>query len=143
MRTRASSSVALLMAFALFACGGGDDNGGDVPGPGPGPGNGNGNGGTSADVTVRVDNLAFIDPDGNENENSVVRISVGETVEWVNQDDVGHTVTSSEVPEGGASFDRNLPVDATVTITFESAGEWVYFCEIHPGIMVEARVIVE
>ena len=143
MLARASSSFAMLAAFTLVACGGGDD-GGDVPGPGPGPGPGDGNGnGGSADVTVRVDNLAFIDPDGNENEESVVRIAVGETVEWVNQDDVAHTVTSSEEPEGGASFDRDLPVDATVAITFDTAGTWVYFCEVHPGIMREAQIIVE
>lgn len=143
MRTRASSSLALLMAFALFACGGGDD-GGPTTTPGPGPnGDGNGNGGTSADVTVRVDNLAFIDPDGNENQDAVVRISVGQTVGWENQDDVDHTVTSTEEPEGGSSFDEPLPVGASRTITFDTAGEWVYFCEVHPGIMVDARVIVE
>lgn len=106
----------------------------DDPPPPPPPG----------EVLVRMDDIAFIDPDGNRNENSVVRIDVGETVRWENQDSVDHTVTSTSVPSGADSFDeQNMSPGDDFEVTFDTPGTYVYVCELHPGIMLDARVIVE
>jgi len=58
-----------------------------------------------------------------------VEIKVGETVEWVNKDDVDHTVSF----ENG-DFDEELVVGATGTYTFNEIGEHRYFCRFHPGM---------
>lgn len=99
---------------------------------------------SGADVTVRMDNLAFIDPGGNRNAEAVVRIDVGETVRWDNQDSVAHTVTSTSVPSGAASFDSgNMSPGEDYEVTFDTPGTYVYECELHPTIMINATVIVE
>jgi plastocyanin len=70
---------------------------------------------------------------------SVLRVSVGETVTWVNHDDFLHTVTSN--PRGksaaagsglGSRFDHRLKRDETFSFYFERAGTFAYHCTIHP-----------
>ena len=58
-----------------------------------------------------------------------LEVSVGTTVEWVNKDSVKHTITF----ENG-DLDELLPIGATATFTFEEAGEYRYFCQLHPGM---------
>lgn len=57
----------------------------------------------------------------------------GNVIEWVNNDDVSHTVTSSA--DAGATFDSSL-IDAGATFKLETAdmelGKYDYFCIVHP-----------
>lgn len=152
MRNVSHAVLGLLVAFAM-ACGGGgdggtgpdDDNNGD-------PGDGNGAGSVAAEITM--DDIAFIDPDGDRNQNASVTIQEGETVRWTNNDDVSHTVDSGEgasgndgdgVPDGAGNVlaSGNLSPGDTYEFTFQTAGTWTYYCQIHPGTMFSATVIVE
>jgi plastocyanin len=70
---------------------------------------------------------------------SVLRVSVGETVTWVNHDDFLHTVTSNPRGKGaatgsglGSRFDHRLKRDETFSFYFERAGTFAYHCTIHP-----------
>ncbi len=75
-----------------------------------------------------------------------ITIQAGESVTWTNQDIVPHTATSGN-PEDenlGAIFrSAQFGQGGTFTHTFEDAGEFVYFCEVHAGTMRDAKVIVE
>jgi plastocyanin len=82
-------------------------------------------------------------------------ISVGETVSWVNRDDILHTVTSGKGQKQGVPgvsenkdaepdglFDQEMDgVGAEFSFTFEEAGTYSYFCAIHPGM--RGKVTVE
>ena len=63
-----------------------------------------------------------------------ISISVGDTVTWSNDDTAAHTVTSglaSEGPDG--NFDSSLFMAGnTYEVTFDEAGEYPYFCMVHP-----------
>ncbi|MGH8873073.1 MAG: plastocyanin/azurin family copper-binding protein [Acidimicrobiia bacterium] len=66
-----------------------------------------------------------------------LRIKVGTTVTWTNDDDQMHTVT-----DVGGAFDSGfLEAGATWSYAFEEAGEFEYFCQPHPWM--RAKVIVE
>lgn len=150
MRNVSHAVLGLLVAFAMACGGGGDSTGPDDNGDDDG--NGNGSGSVAAEVTM--DGTAFIDPDGDRNQNATVSIQVGETVRWTNNDAVAHTVDSGEgsfgddgdgVPEGATSVlaSGNMGPGDSYEFTFETAGTWTYYCELHPGIMINATVIVE
>jgi len=65
---------------------------------------------------------------------SEVTISVGDSVTWHNDSTVAHTVTSGN-PEDGPDglFDTGLFLSGdTFSHTFTEAGEYQYFCSIHP-----------
>jgi nitrite reductase (NO-forming) len=68
---------------------------------------------------------------------NILRIRVGTTVTWTNDDDQMHTVTAVE-----GMFDSGflMPGD-TWSYTFQQAGEFEYFCLPHPWM--RAKVIVE
>ena len=91
-------------------------------------------------VTVNMQGIAFVAPGGGDD----ITIMLGDTVVWVNQDAVQHTATSNSVPGGGMSFDSGLLSQGqSFTFVPNARGEWVYFCEVHPGIMLDARITVE
>ncbi len=91
-------------------------------------------------VTVNMANIAFVAPGGGD----VVTIMLGDTVIWVNQDAVQHTATSTNTPAGGTSFaSGTFSQGASFRYTPDVRGDWVYFCEVHPTIMRDARIIVE
>ncbi len=65
---------------------------------------------------------------------SEVTIGVGDSVTWHNDSSVAHTVTSGN-PEDGPDglFDSGLFLSGdTFSHTFTEAGEYQYFCSIHP-----------
>ena len=71
-----------------------------------------------------------------------VTVNVGETVTWSNDDSAAHTVTSG-TPTGGpdGTFDSSLfMADATFSYTFDNAGEYNYFCMVHPWMTVKIQV---
>lgn len=66
-----------------------------------------------------------------------LRIKVGTTVTWTNDDDQAHTVT-----DVGGSFDSGfLEPGETWSYTFDEPGDFEYFCQPHPWM--RAKVIVE
>ncbi len=96
----------------------------------------------TAPVTVTVDmqGIAFVAPGGGDD----ITIMLGDTVRWVNQDNVQHTATSNSTPTGGSSFDSGfLNQGEQFTVVPDVRGLWVYFCEVHPVQMADARITVE
>lgn len=76
----------------------------------------------------------------------VITITAGETVTWTNMDLVPHTATSGNPGDAdlGSIFrSALLPLGQTFTYTFNDVGDFVYYCEVHPIMMRDARVIVE
>lgn len=71
-----------------------------------------------------------------------LEVSAGTTVTFDNLDAVVHTVTAGtpDAPDTGA-FDVDLDANESTTLTFDEAGEFAYFCEIHPGAM-QATIVV-
>ena len=73
----------------------------------------------------------------------VAIVPQGHVVEWINEDAVAHTATSSE--DFGETFDTGL-LDAGATYSLDTSdleiGEYEYFCIVHPW-MVATLVIEE
>jgi plastocyanin len=70
-----------------------------------------------------------------------ISVSLGSTVQWINDDETIHTVTSTVdgVPSG--IFDSGI-IDAgnSFTYTFDSAGTFDYFCIVHPWMIGSVTV---
>ncbi len=64
----------------------------------------------------------------------MVTVDVGGEVTWSNDDTAAHTVTAGSAADGpSGEFDSSLfMAGATFSHTFESAGEFPYFCMVHP-----------
>jgi len=71
-----------------------------------------------------------------------VSVSVGETVTWSNDDTAAHTVTSGLPVEGpDGNFDSSLfMAGTTFDHTFDEAGEYDYFCMVHPWMIGKVSV---
>ena len=66
-----------------------------------------------------------------------VTVDVDGEVTWTNDDTAAHTITSG-TPEDGpdGTFDSSLVMPGTTfSYTFEDAGEYPYFCVVHPWMM--------
>ena len=63
-----------------------------------------------------------------------ISVGVGETVTWSNDDTAAHTVTSGSAVDGpDGTFDSSLFVAGnTFSWKADSAGEYPYFCMVHP-----------
>ncbi len=76
-----------------------------------------------------------------------ITIGVGESVTWTNMDIlIPHTATSGNPGDEdlGSAFRSVLLFQGeTFTHTFNEAGEFIYFCEVHPVMMRDAKVIVQ
>ncbi|QDI89720.1 hypothetical protein Nisw_06790 [Candidatus Nitrosopumilus sp. SW] len=73
---------------------------------------------------------------------SEIRIAVGESVTWVNEDSAFHSVTSGFYDEPIDLFDSGyLDPFESYTLTFDETGTFDYFCTLHPWM--EGQVIVE
>ena len=71
-----------------------------------------------------------------------VVIGLNNTVSWINDDTAPHTVTSTTVPSGAASFDSgNMNAGAKFSHTFTVAGTYTYYCQYHSWM--QGTVIVE
>jgi plastocyanin len=80
---------------------------------------------------------------------STLEVAVGTTVAWTNKDAAGHTVTSGNPgdADSGALFDSTkdpagflIKPETTWQYTFDTAGEFPYFCQVHPWMV--GKVIV-
>jgi plastocyanin len=71
-----------------------------------------------------------------------VTVSVGDTVTWSNDDSAAHTVTSGTPTDGpDGTFDSSLfMAGTTFSYTFDTAGEYNYFCMVHPWMTGKVNV---
>lgn len=79
------------------------------------------------DVTVTIDNFTFSP--------AALKVKVGTTVTWKNQDDIPHTVVSA-----GKFKSKALDTDDSYTFTFTTAGDYTYFCSLHPHMTGAIKV---
>jgi plastocyanin len=79
-----------------------------------------------------------------------IKVKVGDTVTWTNDDSQAHTVTSgtdSSDPNMGKEFDSSpglntlLSTDQTFSHKFTAAGEFPYFCQLHPTMVGKVVVV--
>ena len=79
-----------------------------------------------------------------------IKVKVGGTVTWTNDDSQAHTVTSgtdSSDPNMGKEFDSSpglnalLSTDQTFSHKFTTAGEFPYFCQLHPTMIGKVVVV--
>jgi plastocyanin len=113
--SRHLARLAAVLVLALAACGHAREA---VGGAAAGPSHGT--------ATVAIDDFRF-GPD-------TVRVPVGGTVTWTNEDATAHTVTagSAEAPATDR-FDHDVAARGdTVSVTFDDPGTRPYFCAIHP-----------
>jgi len=65
-----------------------------------------------------------------------VQVSVGSTVTWTNDDAQPHTVNSGENATPDGTFDSGILAPAArFEYTFTEAGEYPYFCLLHPNMV--------
>jgi plastocyanin len=85
--------------------------------------------GTDAAAQVMIDNFVY----------SPVPLSVkvGTTVTWINHDDIPHTVDSTQGKFKSAALDT----DDKFEFKFTEAGEYPFYCRIHPKMT--GKVIVQ
>lgn len=72
---------------------------------------------------------------------------IGDTVTWTNKDGAVHTVESgsNSTPDGkfGTNADKSpilIPPGKTSTFTPTAAGDYKYFCALHPAMTGELKV---
>jgi plastocyanin len=68
---------------------------------------------------VTIDNFTFAPAE--------LKVKVGDTVTWTNHDDIPHTVVSA-----GKYRSKAMDTDDSFSFTFASAGDYKYFCSLHP-----------
>jgi len=65
-----------------------------------------------------------------------VQVSTGATVTWTNDDAQPHTATSGENATPDGTFDSGIMAPAaTFEHTFAAAGEYPYYCILHPNMV--------
>jgi len=79
---------------------------------------------------VSIDNFTF-------NKANII-VPVGATVTWTNTDDVPHTVVSVDHT---TFHSKALDTDQSFSFTFTKAGEYPYFCSLHP--QMTGKIIVK
>jgi len=87
--------------------------------------------GASTDSTaeVKIDNFAYTPV--------TVAVKVGTQVTWVNHDDIPHTVDSTQGKFKSAALDT----DDRFEFRFTEAGEYPFYCRIHPKMT--GKIIVQ
>ena len=63
-----------------------------------------------------------------------MQVKVGETVTWLNDDSAIHTATSRD-GTFGTGTDAYLRKGQTYSYTFDEAGEYPYYCDVHPAMV--------
>jgi plastocyanin len=81
-----------------------------------------------AEATVRIENFTFDPPE--------ITVAPGTTVTWINRDDIPHTVA-----ETGRRFrSKVLDTEMSFSFTFETEGDYAYFCSLHPHMTGAVKV---
>jgi plastocyanin len=78
-------------------------------------------------TNVTIDNFTF--------EPAQLTVKVGTTVTWKNRDDIPHTVVAA-----GKFRSKTMDTDGTFTFTFTEAGDYKYFCSLHPHMTGTIKV---
>ena len=64
--------------------------------------------------------------------NITVVVGVNNTIEWINDDRIAHTVTSFQTPPGASTFNSGIfSQGQTFTVTLTVPGVYKYFCAWH------------
>ena len=80
-----------------------------------------------AETTVTIDNFTFAP--------AQLTVKVGDTVTWKNHDDIPHTMVSA-----GKFRSKTLDTDDSFSFTFTAAGDYKYFCSLHPHMTGTIKV---
>ncbi len=83
----------------------------------------------AAEIEVKIDNFTF-NPQR-------ITVKAGDTVTWINHDDIPHTVTSKTLVFRSKAMDT----DDKFSFTFATPGTYLYFCALHP--MMTGSIVVE
>ena len=78
---------------------------------------------------ITIDNFTFSPKE--------LTVAVGTTVKWVNHDDIPHTIVQKKTTFRSKALDT----DDSYSYTFTSAGDFDYFCGLHPHMV--GKVIVK
>src|ERR1700684_1601181 len=78
-------------------------------------------------TTVTIDNFTFAPAE--------LTVKVGTTVTWKNHDDIPHTIVSA-----GKFRSKTLDTDDSFSFTFTAAGDYTYFCSLHPHMTGTIKV---
>jgi plastocyanin len=79
------------------------------------------------ETTVTIDNFTFAP--------AALTVKVGTTVTWKNHDDIPHTIVSA-----GKFRSKALDTDDSYSFTFTAAGDYTYFCSLHPHMTGTIKV---
>ena len=79
------------------------------------------------DAAVMIDNFTF--------EPAQLTVKVGTMVTWKNRDDIPHTIVSA-----GKFRSKTLDTDDSYSFTFTAAGDYKYFCSLHPHMTGTIKV---
>ena len=85
--------------------------------------------GTDAAPQVMIDNFVYSPVP--------LTVKVGTTVTWINHDDIPHTVDSTQGKFKSAALDT----DDKFEFKFTEAGEYPFYCRIHPKMT--GKIIVQ
>lgn len=81
----------------------------------------------AAETTISIDNFTFSP--------ASVTVKVGDTVTWTNRDDIPHAIVSA-----GKFRSKALDTDNSFSFTFTTAGDYPYFCSLHPHMTGTIKV---
>jgi plastocyanin len=126
MRTsRTIATLTVALAFTAGACSSSNDDGEA--------------GSSSTDAVVDAPETAEVTIARSRFGPDEVTLAAGGTVTFTNTDPFAHTVTAD--PDVDPAFGSGLlDPDETFDVTFETAGTFAYFCEVHPTM--RATVVV-
>ncbi len=79
------------------------------------------------ETKVMIDNFTFAPAE--------LTVKAGTTVTWSNHDDIPHVVVSA-----GKFRSKTLDTDDNYSFTFTTAGEYKYFCSLHPHMTGTIKV---
>jgi plastocyanin len=79
------------------------------------------------ETKVTIDNFTFTPAE--------LKVKVGDTVTWSNHDDIPHVVVAA-----GKFRSKTLDTDDSFSFTFTAAGDYRYFCSLHPHMTGTIKV---
>jgi amicyanin len=124
----------LALALVAAGCGGDDDDNGGGGGGGGGGGQQEAPAATSGGAQVSMKDIKF-NP-------STVKVKVGDTVTWTNDDSVGHDVTkkSGPGPKFSSGPSGGMQKGDTFQQKFTTPGTINYVCTVHPNMKATITV---
>ena len=71
---------------------------------------------------------------------AVIEVKKGDTIRWVNTEELLHTVTSGKAPSHDEEFKAPF-VKNEFDVKMNKEGFFDYFCELHPAIMRGVAIV--